>query len=242
MPEIVTRGCPRGRIRLSNDFHARRFHFAVLDGLALLCAPSSLCAQHGASAVRNELLVKFKTEVSAARREAILGTPGAQLVRRFDGVGIEHIRLPEGVSAQSIAISNTCRIRYSMSKTQRSHFIRFANGAIVHLETSWAANLPDDIPMGQYFGREPNNSTIYGTSGTIRLKPLTLFEDRSDTLETVSIDLPDETDSSSFNFGISPTRSAAAPAVKMPRQALPLMELIDAIYASSSLGREVPIV
>ncbi|HEX8678803.1 MAG TPA: Gfo/Idh/MocA family oxidoreductase, partial [Chthoniobacterales bacterium] len=33
-------------------------------------------------------------------------------------------------------------------------FIRFANGAVVHLETSWAGNLPDDIPQGQYFGRE----------------------------------------------------------------------------------------
>lgn len=39
-------------------------------------------------------------------------------------------------------------------------FIRFENGAVVHLETSWAGNLPDDIPMGQYFGRELNNSTL----------------------------------------------------------------------------------
>lgn len=49
-------------------------------------------------------------------------------------------------------------------------FIRFDNGAVVQLETSWAGNLPDDIPMGQYFGRELNNATVYGTKGTIRLK------------------------------------------------------------------------
>ncbi|MGZ4985219.1 MAG: Gfo/Idh/MocA family protein, partial [Chthoniobacterales bacterium] len=33
-------------------------------------------------------------------------------------------------------------------------FIRFENGAVVHLETSWAGNLPDDIPQGEVFGRE----------------------------------------------------------------------------------------
>ena len=57
-------------------------------------------------------------------------------------------------------------------------FIRFENEAVVHLETSWAGNLPDDIPQGQVFGRELNNSIVYGTKGTLRLKPLTLFEDQ----------------------------------------------------------------
>ena len=130
-----------------------------------------------------------------------------------------------------------------MSKTQRSHFIRFANGALVHLETSWAANLPDDIPMGQYFGRELNNSTIYGTSGTIRLKPLTLFEDRNGAPETVSIDLPDETDSFELQLrNFIDAISGRAPAGNDAMQAHQLMEMIDAIYASSSPGREVPIV
>src|SRR3712207_5597597 len=74
-------------------------------------------------------------------------------------------------------------------------FIRFGNGAVVHLETSWAGNLPDDIPQGQYFGRELNNSIVYGTRGTLRLKPLTLFEDKKGALETVPIELPDDQDS-----------------------------------------------
>jgi predicted dehydrogenase len=121
-------------------------------------------------------------------------------------------------------------------------FIRFDNGAVVHLETSWAGNLPDDIPMGQYFGRELNNSTVYGTKGTIRLKPLSFFEDQNGALVTVPLELPDDADSFELqlrNFidaiaGRAVPRNSAA-------QAVQLMEMLDAIYASSALGREVPI-
>ena len=122
-------------------------------------------------------------------------------------------------------------------------FIRFENGAVVHLETSWAANLPDNIPMGSEFGRELNNSTVYGTKGTIRLQPLTLFEDQKGILKTVEIAAPDAADS----FELQMRNFLAAVAGKAPpansaRQAVQLMEMLDAIYASSSLQREVPIV
>ena len=121
-------------------------------------------------------------------------------------------------------------------------FIRFENGAVVQLETSWAGNLPDDIPMGQYFGRELNNSTVYGTKGTIRLKPLSFFEDQNGALITVPIELREEADSFELqlrNF-LDAIAGRAAP-VNSAEQALQLMEMLDAIYASSSLAREVPI-
>jgi predicted dehydrogenase len=121
-------------------------------------------------------------------------------------------------------------------------FIRFANGAVVHLETSWAGNLPDDIPQGQYFGRELNNSTVFGTKATLRLKPLTLFEDQNGALENVAIELPDDRDSFELqltNF-VDAIRGRAEP-VNNAEQAFELMEMLDAIYASSTLGREVPI-
>jgi predicted dehydrogenase len=121
-------------------------------------------------------------------------------------------------------------------------FIRFDNGAVVHLETSWAGNLPDDVPQGQYFGRELNNSLVYGTKGTLRLKPLTLFEDRSGVLETVAVEVPDEKDSFELqlrNF-VDAVQGRAEP-INNAEQAYELMEMIDAIYASSRLGREVPI-
>ncbi len=121
-------------------------------------------------------------------------------------------------------------------------FIRFDNGAVVHLETSWAGNLPDDIPIGQYFGRELNNSTVYGTKGTIRLKPLTLFEDVNGALETVAIEPRDDADSFELqlrNF-LAAIAGKEAP-VNSVKQAVQLMEMLDAIYSSSALGREVPI-
>ncbi len=121
-------------------------------------------------------------------------------------------------------------------------FIRFENGAVVHLETSWAGNLPDDIPQGQAFGRELTNSIIYGTKGTLRLKPLTLFEDRKGELVTVPIGLPDESDSFELqlrNF-VEAIQGLADP-INNAKQAFELMEMLDAIYASSRLGREVPI-
>ena len=122
-------------------------------------------------------------------------------------------------------------------------FIRFDNGAVVHLETSWAGNLPDDIPMGQYFGREINNAIVYGTKGTIRLKPLTLFEDQNGALVTVPIELPDEADSFALQLrNFVDAVAGRTEAINNADQAVKLMEMLDAIYASSTAGREVPIV
>lgn len=124
-------------------------------------------------------------------------------------------------------------------------FIRFDNGTVVQLETCWAGNLSDDIPEGKYFGRESNNSLVFGTKGTIRLKPLTLFEDQNGALVTVPIKNSSvEDNAASFsaqmeNF-LGAIRGENEP-VNNVEQALELMEMIDAIYASGAMGREVPI-
>lgn len=121
-------------------------------------------------------------------------------------------------------------------------FIRFDNGAVVHLETSWAGNLPDDIPMGDYFGRELNNSTIFGTKGTIRLKPLSFFEDQNGALTTVPIVPADDCDSFELQLrNFLDAIAGRAEPVNSAAQAVQLMEMLDAIYASSALGREVRI-
>jgi len=122
-------------------------------------------------------------------------------------------------------------------------FIRFANGAVVQLETSWAGNLTDDIPPRQYFGRESNNSVLYGTKGSIRLKPFALFEDRAGELVKVDLEVePDERNGFELqlqNF-LEAIRGEAKP-INDAEQAVALMEMIDGIYASSTLGREVPL-
>src|SRR6266436_2493255 len=66
-------------------------------------------------------------------------------------------------------------------------FIRFDNGAVVQLETSWAGNLTDEIPPRQYFGQELINSVLYGTKASLRLKPLGLFEDQDGKLVSVPL-------------------------------------------------------
>jgi predicted dehydrogenase len=123
-------------------------------------------------------------------------------------------------------------------------FIRFDNGAVVQLETSWAGNLTDEIAPRKYFGRELINSTIFGTKGTIRLNPLTLFEDREGELVTVPLaakeDEPTGFELQLRNF-VGSINGESEP-VNNADQAVTLMEMIGAIYASSSAGREVPIV
>lgn len=121
-------------------------------------------------------------------------------------------------------------------------FIRFENGAAVQLEASWAGNLPDDIPPREVFGRELNNCTIYGTRATIRLKPLTLFEDEAGTV----VDRPLKPREKGDSFALQMENFLAAILDKTEptnnaRQAVYLMEMLDAIYHSSSIGREVPI-
>jgi predicted dehydrogenase len=122
-------------------------------------------------------------------------------------------------------------------------FIRFENGAVVQLETSWAGNLTDDIPPRQYFGQELVNSVLYGTKASVRLKPLTLFEDRHGELVTVPLDAPED-EPNGFALQLRNFLDAIAgdaEPVNNAEQAVALMEMLDGIYASSELGREVPI-
>jgi predicted dehydrogenase len=122
-------------------------------------------------------------------------------------------------------------------------FIRFENDAIMQLETSWAGNLSDDVPPRKYFGQELINSMVYGTKASVRLNPLSLFEDRHGELVTVPLhakeDEPNGFELQLRNF-IEAINGGAAP-INSADQAVALMEMLDAIYASSAIGREVPI-
>lgn len=122
-------------------------------------------------------------------------------------------------------------------------FIRFGNNAFVELETSWAANLTDDTPVGpEWVGRESNNCVLFGTKGTIRIKPLTLFEDQNGKLVTLPLDVRYSENGFEMQLrNFIDAIAGVAPPANNAEQALELMEMIDGIYASSELGREVPI-
>ena len=121
-------------------------------------------------------------------------------------------------------------------------FIRFENGAVVQLKTCWAGNLTDDIPQGDVFGRELNNCTIYGDAAAIRLRPFTLFKDVGGKLVDEALKPADDADAFTLqmkNF-VDAIAGRAAP-LNNAEQALYLMEMLDAIYLSSSTSREVPV-
>jgi len=113
----------------------------------------------------------------------------------------------------------------------------------VELETSWAANLTDDTPIGpEWVGRESNNCVLFGTKGTLRLKPLTLFEDENGKLVTVPLEPRYRENSFEIQLrNFADAIRGRVPATNNAEQALELMEMIDGIYASSELGREVPV-
>ena len=122
-------------------------------------------------------------------------------------------------------------------------FIRFENDAVVQLETCWAGNLTDDIPPRPPFGQEMVNSTVYGTKGAVRLKPLTLFEDQNGTIVPVLLqaagDEPGGFELQLRNF--LDAINGSAPPINNADQAVELMEIIEGVYASSELGHEVPV-
>jgi predicted dehydrogenase len=119
--------------------------------------------------------------------------------------------------------------------------IRFENGAQIQFEVSWAANLTDDIPLDEASQkRELMNSTLYGPKATIRLRPLALFEDQAGKVVKVDIAPAEEIpmfDAQMNNF-IDAILGRAEP-INSVTQAVYLMEMLDAIYRSSDLGREV---
>ena len=122
-------------------------------------------------------------------------------------------------------------------------FIRFADDSFVDLETSWAANLTDDTPIGpEWVGRESNNCVLFGTKGTIRLKPFTLFEDDHGKLNVVPLNLRHSENGFEMQFRnfADATRGLVTPS-NDAEQAFELMEMIDGVYVSSELGREIPI-
>jgi predicted dehydrogenase len=95
---------------------------------------------------------------------------------------------------------------------------------------------------GDGFGRELNNTTIYGTKATVRLRPLSLFQDREGKL--IDTPLKPKDDANSFVLQMDNFLAAIEGKVEPlnnAQQAVYLMGMLDAIYQSSSAGREIAI-
>lgn len=110
-------------------------------------------------------------------------------------------------------------------------YITFDNGASLLFETSWAANIKDDI----------EHISISGETGGIDLFPLELNQVKHGALinsQASWISGEDDTAVSQASNFINACLGIEEPIVK-PEEALQVSRIIDAIYQSSDLGRSV---
>jgi len=118
-------------------------------------------------------------------------------------------------------------------------FIRFANDAIVELETSWAANLTDDTPIGpEWVGRDRIIAFLFGTKRNASAKNTNLIRRRRRKTPDCAAGIPFIAKAVSKwqlrNFAAA--IRGQAPAINNAEQAFELMEMIDGIYARASWG------
>ena len=118
-------------------------------------------------------------------------------------------------------------------------FIKFDNGAVLQLVATWAGNFPEDVVGLADRSNGFINSELHGVKGTIRLNPLELFEDQAGTVVPVPLE-PEEDHLFQIQMQhfLDAILGREAP-VNSARQAVYLMEMLDAIYTSSATGREV---
>ncbi len=121
-----------------------------------------------------------------------------------------------------------------------SAFIRFENGSVIDLHVTWAGHHVENPIDADHDDRNGyTNTTLHGSRGTLTLNPPTLITgDRNGTTcKAVPVGPNHSFDRQMQNFAdailgrCQPTNSA--------RQAVHLMEMLDAIYQSSAANREI---
>jgi predicted dehydrogenase len=111
--------------------------------------------------------------------------------------------------------------------------IRFENGATVVLESSFVANIPEDV----------FSSTLCGTEGGATTDPFQIMKEKHRTLQTFKPDFPSPPVNShhaEIKSFVETIQSGGQPVVT-GEHGLMVAKIMDAIYASSESGREVEI-
>ncbi len=111
-------------------------------------------------------------------------------------------------------------------------FIRFDNGATLVLESSFCANIEKDV----------FNTSLMGTEGGATLDPLKMYREENKTLIDVSpVYLPNVGTHEAEIFAFVDAIRNDKPSPVPGEQGLMVAKILDAIYKSSELGKEVPI-
>jgi predicted dehydrogenase len=111
-------------------------------------------------------------------------------------------------------------------------FIRFDNGATLVLESSFCANIENDV----------FNTSLMGTEGGASLSPLKMYREENETLIDVSPVMlknvgTHEAEIYAYIDAIRNDKPSPVPG----EQGLMVAKILDAIYLSSEKGKEVPI-
>ena len=111
-------------------------------------------------------------------------------------------------------------------------FVRFANGASMIVESSFAANIERDIL----------NVVVLGDKGGLSLEPMRFYTEKAMVLENIEPVLPKE--KSGYELEIAAFVEAIREGKEVPvpgEKALLVTEIIDALYESAEKGHEVKI-
>lgn len=113
-------------------------------------------------------------------------------------------------------------------------FVRFANGAVLQFQVSWAANMDEQVL-----------TELYGTEGGARIggwEGLDLFTNLNGQDATISIPTPKSSESSYallVKHLVSHLDGDAAAEIVTPAQALTSVKIVDAINRSAASGHEI---
>jgi predicted dehydrogenase len=124
--------------------------------------------------------------------------------------------------------------RYTVPDELAAGFVRFANGASLILETSWAVNAPE----GTY------NVFLAGDKGGMQNSPLTLVREEAGMLTNTTVQMNPDAGVASHSEEIR--RFVEAIQKKLPspvpgEQALITQRILDGIYRSAEKGKEVKV-
>ena len=110
--------------------------------------------------------------------------------------------------------------------------IKFANGATISLETSWALNVP----------QETFNVTVCGKKGGAQMQPLTLVQEEHGNFFTSQPHyLPDVASHSEEIVAFVKAIRSGGPSPVPGEQATITQTILDAMYKSSETGKEVAV-
>ena len=124
--------------------------------------------------------------------------------------------------------------RYTVPDELAAGFVRFANGACLILETSWAVNAPE----GTY------NVFLAGDKGGIQNSPLTLVREEAGMLTNSTVQVNPDAGIKSHSEEIRRFVEAIRKNLPSPvpgEQALLTQRILDGIYKSAEQGKEVKV-